>query len=132
MYIAHKERIVFYVIHGRPLGKATLATTWFVETMTILMQLKTRSQCKTSYQKQKHVRGLLDSIIVAFKKRTTFATTHFLQLQNKLSFCQKRFVVFKIIWAWISSTYFIIMISTCITRIFHLLIIIFKYIQGGG
>jgi len=39
------------------------------------MQLKTRSQCKTSYQK--HLRGLLDSIIVSFGKWTTFATTHF-------------------------------------------------------
>ena len=63
--------------------------------MTILMQLKTRSQCKTSYQN--HLRGLLDPIIVAFGKRTAFATTHFLHITKQAHILQKRNLILKII-----------------------------------
>ena len=63
---------------------------------------------------------------------------HIFYIFKTKSHFAKTILMFKIIWAWISSTHFITMISACITRIVHLLIIILKYIhaylvrQGGG
>ena len=86
MRINKSEMFVFYIIHRRPLGESY--ASYHVDCRGD--DYFDAVEDKISMQDIIHLRGILDSIIVAFGKRTTLATTHFSVSSKQAHILQKK------------------------------------------